>query len=222
MRLSLVAWSRLARHAPVVSGMAAMMGCLVRITGGASVRERACVEEILEATASSPALREQALAAFEAAQAEDFDQARALWQLQQALVWKPRLRRRVMYGLLEVAWAEGAPTPAQLDSLELMARRIGFSHARLVRLQERLARAGGLHPAFAGGGLPAACALLGVSAGDGESVITRAYRRLVSEHHPDHLPASATAAEVRTATERLQQIRDAYAVICQLRGFKKL
>ena len=219
MRLSLVAWSRLARHAPVVSGMAAMMGCLVRITGGASVRERACVEEILEATASSPALREQALAAFEAAQAEDFDQARALWQLQQALVWKPRLRRRVMYGLLEVAWAEGAPTPAQLEGLELMARRIGFSHARLVRLQERLARAGGMHPAFASGGLPAACALLGVSPGDGESVITRAYRRLVSEHHPDHLPASATATEVRAATERLQQIRDAYAVICQLRGF---
>lgn len=222
MRLSLVAWSRLARHAPVVIGMAAMMGALVRVTGGASARERGCVREILEATASSSVLRKQALAAFEAAQLEDFDQARALWQLQQALLWKPRLRRRVMYGLLEVAWTEGEPTPAQLECLELMARRIGFSHARLVRLQERLARAGGLHPAFAGGGLPAACELLGVSPADGESVVTRAYRRLVSEHHPDHLPGGATALEVREATEHLQRIRDAYAMICQLRGFKKL
>lgn len=75
-------------------------------------------------------------------------------------------------------------------------------------------------PANSGGDYPDALRLLGVVASAEPEQIKRAYRRLLSKHHPDKLEGSgATPAQVRAATERTRDLHNAYALIRQRRGF---
>lgn len=60
--------------------------------------------------------------------------------------------------------------------------------------------------------------ILGVTARAGDDEVKRAYRRLMSQNHPDKLAArGASEAAMRKANERTQQIRKAYDRIAQAR-----
>jgi len=63
---------------------------------------------------------------------------------------------------------------------------------------------------------------LGVEPGIDEKGLKRAYRKLMSENHPDKLIAKGVPeAMIKLATERSQEIQAAYELIREARGFKR-
>lgn len=63
--------------------------------------------------------------------------------------------------------------------------------------------------------------LLGVQASSSPQDIKQAYRRLLSQHHPDKLAGSGASAErLRQATERTREVQEAYALVRQRLGFR--
>ncbi|MNE98085.1 DnaJ-like protein DjlA [compost metagenome] len=66
-----------------------------------------------------------------------------------------------------------------------------------------------------------ALTLLGVTADCEPAVIKRAYRRLLSQSHPDKLAGSgASPALVRAATDRTRELHSAYNLIRERHGFR--
>ncbi|TRX75073.1 TerB family tellurite resistance protein [Pseudomonas mangiferae] len=76
-------------------------------------------------------------------------------------------------------------------------------------------------PVAAGTPYKAALRLLGVAADSEPATIKQAYRRLLSQSHPDKLAGSgASPARVREATERTRELHAAYDLIRARRGFR--
>lgn len=63
-----------------------------------------------------------------------------------------------------------------------------------------------------------ACNVLGVKPTDDATTIKRAYRKLMSEHHPDKLVAKGLPPEMmEMAKQKAQEIQQAYELIKQQR-----
>jgi len=69
--------------------------------------------------------------------------------------------------------------------------------------------------------LAAAYATLGVTANEDDTAVTRAYRRQMSQNHPDKLAASGLPpAMMEVAKEKTQRIREAWEIIRDARGLR--
>jgi len=69
--------------------------------------------------------------------------------------------------------------------------------------------------------LAAAYATLGVTASEDDAAVTRAYRRQMSQNHPDKLAASGLPpAMMEVAKEKTQRIREAWEIIRDARGLR--
>ncbi|MEQ8233046.1 MAG: co-chaperone DjlA [Gammaproteobacteria bacterium] len=132
---------------------------------------------------------------------------------------------------LHAAYADGALHDAEAVVLRRIANRLGFTAAQFAQI-DALIRAARGHAGSAGSGrhgggaggragpgrktMSAAEArqILGVTATAGEHEIKNAYRRLMSQHHPDKLIARGMPEEmVKVATTRTQEIRTAYETL---------
>jgi DnaJ like chaperone protein len=105
--------------------------------------------------------------------------------------------------------------------LRRVARALGMSSMafeqmlRMLRAQDTFRGA----PAAGVDRLESAYQALGVNAHAGNGEIKRAYRRLMSEYHPDKLIGQGVPDDmVKQATERSQEIQAAYDVIKKARG----
>jgi len=63
--------------------------------------------------------------------------------------------------------------------------------------------------------------VLGVESSDDKATVKRAYRRLMSQHHPDKLVAKGLPEEmIRLATDKTQHIQKAYELLKEAKGWR--
>jgi len=138
----------------------------------------------------------------------------------QRLVRQPHTAEGLLRACWRMASAEGAAGPQQRGLIIQWGKWLGLSSAKVVSLaaeytphQQPVANRGGAYQD--------AMRLLGVDATTEPAQIKRAYRRLISRHHPDKLEGSgATESQVREATERTRELHNAYGVIRERRDFR--
>ena len=152
-----------------------------------------------------------------------------------------RIRRRrhltlvFMEMMLGAAMADGVISPEEEAILLRVGQGLGLPSGqfqqimRMLAAQARFARDGASQQQWqqhgAGGGsagagswsgaaVQQAYEVLGVSADASDAEIKRAYRKLMSQHHPDKLAAKGVPPEmIRVATEKSAEITRAYDVI---------
>lgn len=132
--------------------------------------------------------------------------------------------------LLDCCWrmalAQGRPGDATWQLLDRWSTVAGLSQAEQQRLRQRHQRqqrrqSGGGAPATTAGNLQQAAVLLGVDLMAEPAQIKRAYRRLLSRHHPDKLVATgASQAELAAAGEQVHRVQQAYEKVRRYRGFR--
>lgn len=208
-----------------------LLGHAAKADGHVSLAEIGFAEEVMARLGLDGVLRRQAMELFEQGKAPDV--VPILERLGACCARERGLQHLLLQLLISMVYLDGPPSPAQRRLLDAARRALRVSHGaflgleQLVALQQRL-RAGAAafgtgQGAFRGElgtqSLRGAYATLGVEPGSSDAEVKRAYRRLMSRHHPDKLASRGLSEEsLRRASRKTQEIRRAYEAIARARA----
>lgn len=210
-----------------------VMGHLAKADGRVTEEEIATAREIMGRLGLSADMRKTAISLFNDGKQTDFPLDATLEQFRSECHTRYPLFRMFLQCQMEEALADGPLNQAEERLLLYFCERLRFPrfeyHTLRARMEaeQRFARSGRRHqwgrrdiPDSRALTLAEAYRLLGVDADTAEPEIKRAYRKLISQHHPDKLQAKGLPdSAVRAATEKTQQIRKAYEAIAKARKF---
>ncbi len=213
----------------------ATMGHLAKADGRVSEAEIALAETIMSQLRLSPEMRSAAIKLFREGKSAHFDLPAVVETFRRECRGQRTLVQMFLEIQLQAAYVDGEPSLAQRRVLEqirggLRIPEILFKQLEtLVRLQRQFSGSAGAQGASGTGGwrqapargpsLKEAYALLGVNPKDSDATIKKAYRRLLSQHHPDKLVSKGLPEEMmRMATQKTHEIRRAYEMIQDARA----
>lgn len=200
----------------------AVMGALCKSDNVVTRDEIDAVEKIFTMLKLQEDQRRAAKAAFNRGKQPDFDLDGAVDQFARVSRRRAPLVQLFLQLQVMAVAADGRVHPAEHAMLVRIARRLGLQEHDVAQL-EALLRAGG-GPSAPGAPPPAdrladAYAALGVSPEASPAEIKRAYRRLISQNHPDKLAARGLPESMRAvAEERSREINAAYDLVKDARG----
>ncbi|MEA3292455.1 MAG: co-chaperone DjlA [Pseudomonadota bacterium] len=190
-----------------------VMGHIAKADGRVTRDEINAAEELIASLHLSPDMRKQAIDFFRQGKESGFDLDGALDQLRM-LGFGRRILLQVFVEIqLRAALADGKLHPKEREVLLHICQRLGIptpDFEAMAGAAQAESHYGG--PGGSGGmSLEDAYATLGVPSSAGDDEVKRAYRKLMSRHHPDKLIAKGLPPEmVRVATEKSQEIGTAY------------
>ena len=127
---------------------------------------------------------------------------------------------------LQAAYADGQLDAAEASLLKHICQRLGFPEFIFRQLEQRI-RAERHHQQQGGATtssgmtLKDAYAILNVNSSTADRDVKKAYRRLMSQHHPDKLVAKGLPEEMmKVASQKTHEIKQAYEKIKAHRGMK--
>lgn len=194
----------------------AVMGALCKADGVITRDEIKTAERLFSRLHLSGEQRESAKVAFERGKAPDFDLDAEVARLARVCRGRGALLQMFLQLQLAAVAADGVVHPAEHEMLVRVARGLGLSEIDVARLEALLrASAGGPSPER---NLDDAYEALGVSPSASDAQVKRAYRRLMSQNHPDKLAGKGLPDNMRElAEERAREITVAYNQIKEAR-----
>ncbi|MGA8865183.1 MAG: co-chaperone DjlA [Gallionella sp.] len=192
------------------------MGRLAKADGHVSQNEIDHVEQFMQKLGMTETHRQQAIALFRQGADPDFDIGPAYQRFMAVCGRTRHLKQVLLVYLIVMAHADAHFHPAEEALLASIAGRLGYDHAEFRQLLDMVQN----QTHFAAGQTGAASALddaynaLGVSRDSTDAEIKRAYRRLMSQYHPDKLIGQGVPEDmIAMATEQAQEIQLAHDLI---------
>ncbi len=204
-----------------------LAGAIAKSDGRVSEPEITATENLIARLGLSAAQRSEAIARFKDGKEESFNIDRAIADLRD---WCRGRRDRayiLLDLLLEIVFAEGQLAPEKLAIVRKLCATLGVHEQELAALAAMrgygFGHAGGYRQSQQPpGATPQGkdpYAVLGITRAASEREIKTAYRRLMSQHHPDKL-GDVPEALKRRAEERAREINAAYEKIRVERGIR--
>ena len=227
----------------------ALMGHVAKAKGRVSERDIAAAQTVMERMGLNAQRKREAIARFTDGKSPRYPLDRQVARFKRE-VNNQGLDRLLLETLLEIGYADGNLSPAAERLLIRIRDRLRFDTTefqrleRLVRAERGFADRKGnerrahnhrrreqtrghqrqrpASPKMTPRGPPGAqyYAILGISPEASDGDIKKAYRRLLSQHHPDKIMAQGLSDEaVKLAAHQTHEIKTAYEKLKRLRGF---
>lgn len=214
-----------------------VMGHLTKAKGRVTEADIQLASVLMDRMQLHGSARSAAQQAFRAGKEHHYPLRDKLRQLRAVCLGRSDLIRMFVEIQIQAAFADGALHPNERDVLYVIAEELGISRLQFDQFlrmmqggaqfgggwqrQQQQGHSGNWQRAAQGPTLADACNVLGVKPDDDVTTIKRAYRKLMSEHHPDKLVAKGLPPEMmELAKQKAQDIQQAYELIKSQKGFK--
>ena len=200
----------------------AVMGHLAKFDGRVSEQEISAARGVMRFLGLDESQTAQAIRCFGRGKATGYALTAEVGRLRELCVREPQLLRFFIELQFRAAIAGNGLVEPIRGRLLLVGEALGISAPELAHL-ELIERARVATPASrpAGSALTEAYDLLGIDASASDEAVKKAYRRQMSENHPDKLVARGLPESMQElAKENTQRVREAYETISASRGFR--
>ena len=208
-----------------------MMGYIAKADGRVSEQEIEMARILMDEMRLKKEQKEQAKTFFREGKASNFDPALTLTQLHNACRLNPALLKLFVDIQYRAAKIDGL-TENKINALNIIFNRLGLAplHKQYRFYDDFQYQQQNQHHQYQGSNyhsysspsseLDQAYALLEIEKSAGKHEVKKAYRRLISQNHPDKLIAKGLPEEmIKIANEKTQKIRKAYEYICSSKGW---
>lgn len=219
-------WTQAAAQGAFFDATFAVMGKLAKVDGRVTQAEIQYAESTMARMQLQGAKRQRAIEFFTMGKQPDYNMAEVLEPLRRAL-GRDNTHARMMFVEIQLAAAlvDGHFNPDEGRVLMEMCQLLGVTQREFDAVSARIAAEHSFHQQHFGQGtqthaqeLEHAYGVLGVSAECDNKTLKKAYRRLMSEHHPDKLVAQGLPDEMmQLAKEKTQEIQAAYDIVKRAR-----
>tara|TARA_R110002167_G_scaffold3623_4_gene17680 strand:+ start:51833 stop:52618 length:786 start_codon:yes stop_codon:yes gene_type:complete len=197
-----------------------LMGYIAKADGRVSQDEISLAQQVMGQMQLQPAQRKLAIKLFEQGKQDNFPYQEVLAQFKRECQRRRNLIQMFLEILIATALADGKMEASERRLLESMAASLGYPKQAFDQLVLRMSA----QFRFQGQEAPAdrlrdAYKVLGLESSASTADVKRAYRKLMSQHHPDKLVSKGLPEEMMAmAKKKTQEIKMAYDTIVEQRG----
>ncbi|MCP4284141.1 MAG: co-chaperone DjlA [Gammaproteobacteria bacterium] len=209
-----------------------VMGRVAKADGQVSADEIALAKTVMAEMDLNQEMRDAAINLFNQGKADGFPLDDVLDQFRRECQRRNTLIQMFIEIQLQAAYADGRLDSAEEQLLLHICKQVGIPEFAFRRL-EKMIKAERHYQAGSGGGrsrsaaspqqmsLKDAYAILNIDDTTADAEVKKAYRRLLSQHHPDKLVSKGLPEEMmKMATQKTHEIRQAYEKVKEARGIR--